>query len=105
MSRHGFKVGRCGCYLTYKCVLQVSISPSVTGNVATPAETEIAECRMKAIALVYSPARFVQCTEVVVFLNEEMGWVNWIIRWKLALFRMVGYIQQLFLEPEWALSL
>ena len=53
MSRHGFKVGRCGCYLTYRCVLQVSNSPSVTGNVATPAETEIAECRMKAIALVY----------------------------------------------------
>ena len=59
MSRHGFKVGRCGCYLTYRCVLQVSNSPSVTGNVATPAETEIGECRMKAIALVYSRAHFV----------------------------------------------
>ena len=76
MSRHGFKVGRCGCYLTDRCVLQVSNSPSVTGNVATPVETEIAECRMKAIALVYSRTHFVHCTEVVVFLNEEMGWVK-----------------------------
>ena len=57
-------------------LLQVSNSPSVTGNVAMPAETEIAECRMKAIALVYSRGRFVHCTEVVVFLNEEMGWVK-----------------------------
>ena len=76
MFRHGFKVGRCSCYLTYRCVLQASNSPSVTGNVATPAETEIAECRMKAIALAYSQARFVHCTEVVVFLNEEMGWIK-----------------------------
>ena len=59
------------------CVAGVEFT-SVTGNVATPAETEIAECRIKAIALVYSRAHFVYCTEVaiVVFLKEEMGWVK-----------------------------
>lgn len=51
------------------------ISHTATGNVATPAETEIA-CRMDAIALVYSRARFAHFSWVIGFLNEGMGWIK-----------------------------
>ena len=61
------------------------INLTATGNVATPAETEIA-CRMNGYSLVYSRARFVQWTECVVFLNEGMGWVKRIVRGTFALF-------------------
>ena len=37
--------------------------------------------------MVYSRARFVHCTGVKVLLNEGMGWVEWILRWKLVFFR------------------
>ena len=71
----GFKEGRCGCYLIYSVCCRCRINLTATGNVDTPAETEIA-CRMNGYSLVYSRARFVQWTECVVFLNEGTGWVK-----------------------------
>ena len=55
----GLKEGRCGCYLIYSVCRRSRINPTATGNVATPAETEIA-CRIFGYSLVYSRARFVQ---------------------------------------------
>ena len=71
----GFKEGRCGCYLIYSVCCRCRINLTAAGNVATPAETEIA-CRMNGYSLVYSRARFVQLIDCVVFLNEGMGWVK-----------------------------
>lgn len=73
----------------YSVCCRCRINLTATGNVATPAETEIA-CRMNGYSLVYSRARFVQWTECVVFLNEGMGWVKWIVRGTFSLFRGGG---------------
>ena len=57
------------------CVASVELVIA-SENVATPAEKEITSSMMGAAALVYSRARFVRCTRVVVVLNEGMGWVK-----------------------------
>ena len=81
LSMSRLKVKRCSCYLIFRCVASVELVIA-SENVVRPAKKEIA---------IYSRARFVHCTRVVVVLNEGMAWVKWIVRWNLALFMGVGY--------------